>query len=145
LDQKADTEILNRFPRLRTAPQADKDSMTVDPLAKVTPRKAVAAFTPYRLHRGIAPSGLTVKGDRSLVFLKMLSTTSNMIMSEVQALWGYAYLNDKLEINGSKVYWQTALLSRFGKLRYPYGFGARYPEFIFVLSRMWIRCLVIWI
>jgi hypothetical protein len=127
LDERADIEILRRYPRLLTAPLDKTKTMTVDPLAKDCP-----AITRYRLYRAIAPPGLTADGDRSLVFLKMLATFSATLVAEAQALWAYAYLNDELDIENSQVHWQAALLNRFGKLRYPYASGAaRYPDFIF--------------
>lgn len=52
-------------------------------------------------------------------------------MAEMQALWSYAYLENKLDIQNDDVFWQTALTSRFGKRRYPCGFGSWYPEFVY--------------
>ena len=117
LDQQADKEILRQFPRLADPPKRQ--------LPYTQP------ITPFRMYRGIAPPGLTTRGDRSLAFLKMVHCTSNMVLAETQALWAYAYLNDKLEIDEGDVYWQTALSSRFGKLRYPWGFSQWYPEFVY--------------
>ncbi|RDW79418.1 dimethylaniline monooxygenase [Coleophoma cylindrospora] len=117
LDSKADAEIFRQFPYLRQAPKKEL------PLQQ--------PVSPFRLYRGIAPPGLTAQGDHSLIFLKMVASTSNMIVAEMQALWAYAYLEGKLDINKKDVYWQTALLSRFGKRRYPCGFGAWYPEFVY--------------
>lgn len=117
LDQKADKEILRQFPRLANPPKRQ--------LPFTQP------ITPFRMYRGIAPPGLTTRGDRSLALLKMVHCTSNMVLAETQALWTYAYLSDKLEIDEGDVYWQTALSSRFGKLRYPWGFSQWYPEFVY--------------
>lgn len=117
LDRKADGEILRQFPRLASPPERK--------LPFTQP------ITPMRLYRGIAPPGLTATGDRSLCFLKMVHCTSNFILAETQALWAFAYLNRKLEIDETDVYWQTALSSRFGKWRYPWGFSQWYPEFVY--------------
>lgn len=84
-----------------------------------------------RLYRGVAPPGLTASGDRSLCFLKMVHCTSNLVLAETQALWAFAYLNDKLDIEEQNVHWDTALTSRFGKWRYPWGFSQWYPEFVY--------------
>ncbi|KAI1334268.1 hypothetical protein F5Y15DRAFT_294982 [Xylariaceae sp. FL0016] len=117
LDEKADQEIFGRFPYLANPPK-----LTIPYKQKVSP---------YRLYRGMAPPGLTARLDQSIVFMKMVHSTSNIIIAETQALWVYAYLNDKLSVDRSQVYWQTALTSRFGKHRYPCGFSSWYPEFVY--------------
>lgn len=117
LDKAADVEIVNRFPYLANPPNA-----------KLPFRQAV---TPFRLYRGIASPGLTVQGDRSFVMMKMVHSTSNLIIAETQALWSFAYLNNKLKINPDTVYHNTALTSRFGRWRYPWGFSTWYPEFVY--------------
>jgi hypothetical protein len=117
MDQKADREILNRFPYLRNPPQA-----------KLPFKQTV---TPFRLYRGIAPPTLTAHGDHSLAFMKMVHCTSNLVLAETQALWSFAYLNYNLPIDRSNVYWSTALTSRFGKHRYPWGFSSWWPEFVY--------------
>ncbi|KIW49935.1 hypothetical protein PV05_11566 [Exophiala xenobiotica] len=117
LDRSADREITQRFPYLRNPPKA-----------KLPFKQSV---TPFRLYRGIAPPGLTVNQDQSLAFIKMVHSTSNFIIAEAQALWIYAYLNNKLPIERSQVFWNTALTSRFRKWRYPWGFSQWYPEFVY--------------
>lgn len=145
LDEKADNTILRRFPYLKNGPKVseksleaspqDQDSknaaVVVEPADKNAVVSTLKSWSPYRLYRGVAPPGLTAENDRSLVFLKMVSSTSNMIVAEVQALWSFAYLERKLDIDTSSVEWETALAARFGKHRYPCGFGARYPDFVF--------------
>ncbi|GLB06363.1 hypothetical protein AtubIFM57258_001666 [Aspergillus tubingensis] len=116
-DRAADEEILDRFPGLRDQP------------AVKTPYKP--GLSPFRLYRGIASPELTAKGDQSIAFLKMLNGPSNAVLVEVQALWTYAYLNNQVPIDRSKVYYQTALTSRYGKHRHPCGFASWYPETIF--------------
>lgn len=116
LDGEADQKILGRFPYLRSPPRAIPYKQDV---------------SPYRLYRGIAPPSLATKGDNSIAYIKMVHSTSNIIIAECQALWTYAYLNGKISIDKKKVYEQTALLSRYGKHRYPCGFSAWYPEFVY--------------
>lgn len=116
-DRAADEEILDRFPGLRDRPAVE---IPYEP-----------GLSPFRLYRGIASPELTAKGDQSIAFLKMLTGPSNAILVEVQALWTYAYLNNQVPIDRSKVYYQTALTSRYGKHRHPYGFASWYPETIF--------------
>lgn len=117
LDTKADDYILNKFPYLRKPPEA-----------KLPFKQSV---TPFRLYRGIAPPALTARGDHSLAFMKMVHCTANLILAETQALWIFAYFHDRLKIDRSNVYWSTALTSRFGKHRYPWGFSAWWPEFVY--------------
>lgn len=117
MDQKADHEILNRFPYLRNPPKA-----------KLPFKQSV---TPFRLYRGIAPPRPTAEGDHSLAFMKMVHCTATLVLAETQALWSFAYLNNQLLIDRSDVYWSTALTSRFGKHRYPWGFSSWWPEFVF--------------
>ncbi|CEJ57922.1 hypothetical protein PMG11_06597 [Penicillium brasilianum] len=116
LDGEADQKILGRFPYLLSPPRAIPYKQDV---------------SPYRLYRGIAPPSLATKGDNSIAYIKMVHSTSNIIIAECQALWTYAYLNGKISIDKKKVYEQTALLSRYGKHRYPCGFSAWYPEFVY--------------
>ncbi|GLA18446.1 hypothetical protein AnigIFM62618_006092 [Aspergillus niger] len=116
-DRAADEEILDRFPALRHQP------------AVKTPYKP--RLSPFRLYRGIASPEMTAKGDHSIAFLGMLNGTSNALLIEVQALWTYAYLNNQVPIDRSKVYYQTALTSRYGRHRHPCGFASWYPETIF--------------
>ncbi|PWY88762.1 dimethylaniline monooxygenase [Aspergillus sclerotioniger CBS 115572] len=116
-DRAADEEILTQFPALRHQPKA-----------KVPFKPGVS---PFRFYRGIAPPQLTAEGDHSIAFMKMINGPSNALLVEAQALWTYAYLNDKIPVDRPNVYYQTALTSRFGKHRYPCGFGSWYPETVF--------------
>lgn len=117
LDQNAEDTILSKFPYLQNPPAS---KLPYEP-----------NITPLRLYRGIAPPNLTSKSTHSLAYIKMFHSTANITVAEVQALWVYAYLNDKIKIQTENVYEQTALLSRFGKLRYPWGFSAWFPETVF--------------
>ncbi|KAJ5594837.1 uncharacterized protein N7459_001045 [Penicillium hispanicum] len=117
LDEQAEKTILHQFPYLRHPPSA-----------KIPYKQTVS---PFRLYRGVAPPGLTTHSDHSLAFMKMVHSTSNMVLAETQALWVYAYLNGKINIDTKEVYQETALMSRFGKLRYPCGFSSWYPEFVY--------------
>ena len=162
LDQRADLEILNRFPYLASGPRPlptqlsapgdstirHSDSSKVDRLGANVPR--------WRLWRGMAPPGLA---DRSIVFLGMLLNLQTAVRSEISSLWAYAYLYNRLdnmdlistalseakesspssndicrkERQGSpdSVLYDTALFNRFGRWRYPMGYGAQFPDFVF--------------
>lgn len=118
LDSRADQYILNKFPRLRDPPEA-----------KLPFTQTV---TPFRLFRGIAPPNLTSQGEHTLAFMKMVHCTSNLVLAETQALWCFAYLNHRLPLDRRNVYWSTALTSRFGKHRYPWGMLASMYEVLFL-------------
>lgn len=117
LDSEAETEILKKFPYLAKGPKR--------------PIPYTQKVSPYRLYRGIAAPGFTSRGEHSIAFMKMVHSTSNIIIAETQALWVYAFLNQKFNIDEKSVYHQTALTSRYGKLRYPCGFSSWYPEFVY--------------
>nr|RBQ99061.1 hypothetical protein FVER53263_03387 [Fusarium verticillioides] len=117
LDKEAEHEILQRFPYLTRPPK------------NVIPYKQ--KVSPYRLYRGMAPPALTSRFDNSIVFIKMVHSTANIIIAETQALWAYAYLNNEIDIDKDRVYKETALSSCYGRLRYPCGFSAWYPEFVY--------------
>lgn len=148
LDKKADMEILNRFPYLASGPQAllNPDSVNMDRLGTMLPR--------WRLWRGMAPPGLA---DRSIVFLGMMSVLHSAVRSEISSLWAYAYLNNRLDnpvsisttcsdlkksspssaelqdkrTSPDMMLYDTALFNRFGRWRYPMGYGAQFPDFVF--------------
>ncbi|KAK7550102.1 hypothetical protein IWX49DRAFT_151125 [Phyllosticta citricarpa] len=93
---------------------------------------------PFRLYRFLAPPGLTATGDRSLVFQGYVANLLNQVRNEVTGLWAYAYLNnslaaddnDALSTDPTRVYKETALQTRFCRLRYPFGYGDRFPDFV---------------
>jgi hypothetical protein len=88
----------------------------------------------HRLHRG--------SNDRVQRHDQSFSTAPG---AQLQALWITAYLDHKLAVDHKtpdqrqnskssledEVRWETILHSQFGKWRYPAGFGARYPDFVF--------------
>jgi hypothetical protein len=142
LIKEADTEILNRYPRL-------KDQPPVNPKYKPLSSTAEAAAPhPFRLTRFMVPPSMI--NDRSIAFLGITMTFNTAILAQTQALWATAYFNNKLTVvpaivrspskdvvtNGdvsqlSDLEWETALHTEFGKWRYPGGFGRRNPDFVF--------------
>ncbi|KAL8655191.1 MAG: hypothetical protein Q9226_003151 [Calogaya cf. arnoldii] len=108
--------------------------------------------TPWRLFRGMAPPA---SSQRDLVFLGMMLSLQTVLRSEMAALWAYAYLNNGLQpqiqlsdrppsssmatektssdgpLGMQGWLYDTALFSRFGRWRYPMGYGARFPDFVF--------------
>ena len=153
LDARADVEILERFPKLATAPKVDRDSLIEQ--GQGTLRQTL---TPWRLWRGIVPPSLLQ--TRDIVFLGVVSQIQNALRSEISSVWAYAYMMGKLgpvnsiskpptqlrleqtvsddKGNVSKqigtaedILYDTALFQRWGKWRTPYGYGARHPDLVF--------------
>lgn len=137
LETKADLEIYSRFPTLQRAPYPPRhqDSLAKNPLDTPPPTNQSKTLQPYRLYRGLAPPGLTAKGDRSIAFQGFSANIRGHIRNEISGLWIYAYMTNKLTIDPQRdvddVCWEAALFSRFCYRRYPYGFGARFPDFVF--------------
>ena len=125
LDAEADRTIFSKFSILKGTPQVGKgDTTQADSSGKLE-------LEPFRLYRFLAPPGLTAKGDRSIVFQGFVANLLNQVRNEVTGLWAYAYLNNQLDIDEGKAEAQAALWSRFCMRRYPYGYGNRYPDFVF--------------
>jgi hypothetical protein len=88
-------------------------------------------YTPYRFYRSIAPPLLTTQRDRSIAFIGYVSNIAGTTRLEIQCLWAYAYLTNQLEIDTSKVFEETALMTRYCHFRAPYGHGRWYPDLNF--------------
>ncbi|KAK3385718.1 hypothetical protein B0H63DRAFT_186939 [Podospora didyma] len=142
--EKADKEILQRFPRLKDQPVWNKnyvpltDTKAIDSKDEVTP---CAPLTPYMLHHFIVPPSERFLRTRDVAFVGMVSSFSNIINAHIQGLWISAYFSGKLAIDpaaavGDKtamdeLRYQTVLYNRFGKWRYPTDWGSKAPNFIF--------------
>jgi hypothetical protein len=144
LDSRADAEIFSRWPQLSTLkyPPSVEEDMKENPLDEpnTSPQwplqeEKKKVFEPQRLYRGLVPPGLAAKGDRSLAFAGLSTNLITMIRNEIAGTWIYAYLNDKLTFDPyhdvKDVYWDAALFNRYFFRRYPYGFGRRFPDFVF--------------
>jgi hypothetical protein len=145
LAQRADDEILRRFPRLRAQPQPGSRYRPLSSSAEA------AAPHPFRLYRFMVPTAYAE--DRSVAFLGVTMTINTALVAQTQALWVSAYMSGKLtpapspppaslfdgqqeEINipaqsSLALEWETSLHSEFGRFRYPAGFGRRNPDFVF--------------
>lgn len=137
LDARADAEITANLPRLRNRPrrvqEADKTTQSEQ-------------FGPLRLYRFLAPPGLTSAGDRSIAFAGFAANLLGHTRNEIAGLWIYAYMNHKLAVDQPSEYsrrlldlqceepdfaYEAALANRYCVQRFPYGFGARFPDFVF--------------
>jgi cation diffusion facilitator CzcD-associated flavoprotein CzcO len=120
----ADAEILSRFPRLQGQPK------TPIPGGDTS---ADGTSQPFTLYRFMAPPS-TVLSDPSIAFAGMITTISTPLCASLQALWITAYLSSSLSrtVPSTELAEEEAILhSRFGRWRYPCGYGGRFPDFVF--------------
>jgi dimethylaniline monooxygenase (N-oxide forming) len=90
--------------------------------------------------RGIIPSKLAAKGDRSIIFFGQLITVQHCTLGEVGSLWGIAYLEGMLPLGNQKAMdWEIALMNRFMKRRYP---GRRNVPFVVSEVRDWMDMML---
>lgn len=120
---EADSLILNTFPRLQNQPNVPKSSRSQT--------DTESPNQPFQLYRFIAPPATMEK--RNIAFAGMISTISTSICAQAQALWISAYFDGNLDRlpNAEQARWLTTLHARFGRWRYPCGYGARLPDFVF--------------
>ncbi|KAK3688198.1 hypothetical protein B0T22DRAFT_458928 [Podospora appendiculata] len=149
--QRADDEILSRFPRLRNQPVQNKnlkplvDNKGISTTDEINPS---TALTPYTLYRFIAPPSATFLQTRDTAFAGVTSSFATALIAHAQSIWIYAYLNDKLPAKVlppvtaranieqpaksiQDLQYETVLHARFGKWRYPAGHGSQFPDFVF--------------
>ncbi|KAK4497508.1 hypothetical protein PRZ48_011959 [Zasmidium cellare] len=139
-DAKTDAEIMSSFPYLATRPHPPNPNET----PKSNPYEAPTAtdlekkpdYTPLRLYRTIAPPGLSARNDRTLAFVGFGLNISHTMKSELTGLWIYAYFHDLLTIDpyrhmgSDKIHYETSLMVRWSTRRHTYGWGQRFPDFM---------------
>lgn len=129
LDIKSDQALLAKYPGLLSGPHhATKSDTALRYNPGIDPENN---HSPFRLYRSIAPPGLTANGERSLAFVGVFSNFANNTRIELQCLWAYAYLNNKLKIDEKDVFTETSLLSRYSQHRTPFGHGRSFPDHVF--------------
>ncbi|KAK7403429.1 hypothetical protein QQX98_010795 [Neonectria punicea] len=117
LRKGADDHVLAMFPRLKDQPQLRFSPKTSEP---------------FRLYRFIVPSTMVYK--RTLAFAGAVSTVSTSICATLQGHWISAYLDNKLDRlpdSQQGVTDEIMLHTQWGRWRYPYGYGASLPDFVF--------------
>lgn len=122
--KSADTEILSRFPRLREQPKTPVPGGDTS---------ADETSQPFTLYRFMAPPS-AVLSDPSIAFAGMITTISTPLCASLQALWITAYLSSSLSLTAlstAQAEEQAVLHARFGRWRYPCGYGSRFPDFVF--------------
>ncbi|KAK4176132.1 hypothetical protein QBC36DRAFT_188164 [Triangularia setosa] len=149
--EKADTEILGKFPRLKDQPVqnsnlkpllATKGLSTTDKINPSTP------LTPWTLYRFMVPPSGRFMQTRDIAFAGICMNFSTMIMAHIQGLWIAAYFADQLPVKTippvdekrnqegraktlDNIQHETVLHARFGRWRYPAGKGELLPDFVF--------------
>ncbi|RPD61401.1 FAD/NAD(P)-binding domain-containing protein [Lentinus tigrinus ALCF2SS1-6] len=122
---KADSVVLERFPRL-------KDQPTVAPSLRAEGKSPTAANQPFRLYRFMVPP--STLHTHNIAFAGMLTSVGTSMCASAQALWISAYLDgalDRLASSAEDARWEATLHAQFERWRYPCGFGARLPDFVF--------------
>lgn len=117
LNEKADKAVLDLFPRLERQPKLRFTPKTTEPL---------------RLYRFIVPSGYAF--SRNIAWVGAVSTVSTALCATVQGHWTAAFLSnslDRLPSTKDEVVEEIMLHTQWGKWRYPCGYGATLPDFVF--------------
>lgn len=134
--ERADREILARFPRLADQPVINSDLV-------VLKEKGRDANHPFRLYRYIAPP--TLKFGRSIAFGGMYHSINTCQAAEIHALWSVAYLTNRMNLDKKTseqrakstttveedLFWDATLAARWSKWRTPGGDGAQFPDLVF--------------
>ncbi|KAI1650987.1 FAD/NAD(P)-binding domain-containing protein [Daldinia loculata] len=140
--ERADKEILERFPRLKIQPVWNKNFVPlIDQKGISTGEKSRTPLTPYMLHRFLVPASPRFLRPRDIAFVGCQANLSNVITAHITGLWVSAYFSGKLTRDPSKVIddkaemeklqYETVLHNRFGRWRYPTEWGNKGPNFIF--------------
>lgn len=148
LVEKADKEILNRWPRLKSPPVQNKKYVplteqkgitTVSEEDKQANPHTSSQLTPWTLYRFIIPSSPSLLRHRDVAFAGFMMNFNIPLNAHMQALWINAYFHGhgvKLpdyedDVERNKMRYETILHNRFGKWRYPAGHGSQFPDFVF--------------
>ncbi|KAL1601173.1 hypothetical protein SLS59_005325 [Nothophoma quercina] len=118
LSLEYDSKVLDQFPILEK-----------QPVLRSKPKKAAE---PLRYYRFMVPSAMVEK--RNFAFAGMISTVSTAICASTQGLWITAFFDGKLEREAKtqeEITREVMLHTQWGKWRYPCGYGASLPDFVF--------------
>ncbi|KAK0637030.1 hypothetical protein B0T17DRAFT_484255 [Bombardia bombarda] len=150
--QRADDEILARFPRLKDQPIQNKrlkpllDSDGISIKDKINPN---TPLTPYTLYHFMVPPSARFLQTRDIAFAGALMSFTTATIAHIQSVWINAYFSDTLPAKTlppvaadrkssgegvkslEEIQYETVLQARFGKWRYPAGHGTQFPDFVF--------------
>ncbi|KXX75487.1 Indole-3-pyruvate monooxygenase YUCCA2 [Madurella mycetomatis] len=152
--ERADREILSRFPRLRDQPVQNRDMkplLGAGAISAADENNPYTPLTPWLLYRFMVPPSARFLQTRDIAFAGILMNFSTCTTALAQSIWISAYFNDQLPARvlpplrprpaGAKdvaeaksveaMRYETLLHARFGKWRYPAGHGSQFPDFVF--------------
>ncbi|EGX90351.1 dimethylaniline monooxygenase, putative [Cordyceps militaris CM01] len=115
---KADGDVLALFPRLRQQPQ----------LRFATPPTG----EPLRLYRFMVPAGHVF--SRNVAFAGAISSINTSVCAAAQGQWIAAFFAGRLDrppAEEEQVEDEIMLHTQWGRWRYPCGYGASLPDFVF--------------
>lgn len=118
LSLEYDDKVLNEFPILKAQP--------------VLPSKPQKTAEPLRYYRFMVPSAMLEK--RNFAFAGMISSVSTAMCASTQGLWITAFFDGKLDRQAKTqedVTKEIMMHTQWGKWRYPCGYGASLPDFVF--------------
>lgn len=143
LTARADTEILSRFPRLKNQPEGNTKYKPLASTAVTTSTTTNEALSPLDLYRFMVPANASLLANHDIAFAGQFMSITTSILAQVQALWITAYFDGSISPLKSassdseaddginEVEYSARLHNRYGKWRYPHGWGGKIPDFIF--------------
>ncbi|KAH7145470.1 hypothetical protein B0J13DRAFT_584596 [Dactylonectria estremocensis] len=117
LNKEADAKLFSLFPRLKDQPKLRFEPKGEDPL---------------RYYRFMVPA--TMVGSRNIAFSGMISSVSTSVVATVQGQWISAFFDgklDRLPTSMADITDEIMMHTQWGKWRYPCGYGASLPDFVF--------------
>jgi hypothetical protein len=117
LNEEADQKVLSMFPILKDQPKLRFEEKRGEPL---------------RFYRFAVPPTMVAK--RNLAFAGMISTVGTAVCASVQGLWISVFLDgklDRLAQSDDEISQEVMLHTQWGRWRYPCGYGASLPDFVF--------------
>jgi hypothetical protein len=154
LESRADSEILFTYPRLKKRP-VEKNKFK--PLSNAdSPAATEEQMSGMNLYRFMVPADEELLEAHDIAFVGNLMTITTPTVAEIQSLWITAYFDGKVtplapQTSSSRstppsqtvdpaaesdpqiasVQYSATLHNRFGKWRYPGGWGGKIPDFVF--------------
>ncbi|KAI3392616.1 hypothetical protein diail_5458 [Diaporthe ilicicola] len=140
LKNRADEEILEQHPRLRSPPVLNRKYIPLTEQRGVSGNGSAlnspqsSSLTPWTHYHFMIPPSQEVLKRRGIAFAGALMNFSVPLTMHAQSLWINAYFRGEglsLPEAIEEIQYQAVLHSRFGKWRYPAGHGSQHPDFVF--------------
>jgi hypothetical protein len=119
LSLEYDSKVLSKYPILAKQPMIPSQQ----------PKKNTE---PLRYYRFMVPSAMMSK--RNFAFAGMISSVSTAVCASTQGLWITTFFDGKLEREATsqeQIIREIMMHTQWGKWRYPCGYGASLPDFVF--------------